>query len=67
MRLLQFLQITYFDNEQKCTSASQLATTMKCAFLRDKKVIFLLILSGNTNLFLDLKPIYMQNMQKLRN
>ncbi len=31
--------------------------TIKCAFLRDKKVILLLllILSGNPNLFLDLK------------
>ncbi len=32
--------------------------TIKCAFLRDKKVILLLILSGNPNLFLDLKKYH---------
>ncbi len=32
--------------------------TIKCAFLRDKKVILLLILSGNPNLFLDLKQYH---------
>ncbi len=35
--------------------------TIKCAFLRDKKVILLLLLllsSGNPNLFLDLKQYH---------
>ncbi len=38
----------------------QTQATIKCAFLRDKKVILLLllILSGNPNLFLDLKQYH---------
>ncbi len=44
---------------------TQTTTTIKCAFLRDKKVILLLILSGNTNPLLDLKHYHMQNTQKL--
>ncbi len=39
----------------------QTQATIKCAFLRDKKVILLLLLllsSGNPNLFLDLKQYH---------
>ncbi len=38
----------------------QTQATIKCAFLRDKKVILLLllILSGNPNLFLDFKQYH---------
>ncbi len=40
-----------------CT-LTQTAATIKCAFLRDKKrvsLLLLVMLLGNTNLFLDLK------------
>ncbi len=38
-------------------------TTIKCAFLRDKKVILLLILLGNTNLFIDLKQYHSEHAE----
>ncbi len=62
IRLLQFLHMfTDFDNELKLICILTQATiTIKCAFLRDKNVILLLILSGNTNLLLDLKRYHMQ-------
>ncbi len=37
-------------------------TTIKCAFLRDK-VILLLILLGNTNLFIDLKQYHSEHAE----
>ncbi len=36
MRLLQFLDVTDFDNEQIYICILTQATTIKCAFLRDK-------------------------------
>ncbi len=51
--------VTDFDNEQKCYLCILTQATIKCAFLRDKKVILLsLILWGNQNRFLDLKQYH---------
>ncbi len=41
LRLLQFFtDATDFDNEQKMQLGIQTQATIKCAFLRDKKVIY---------------------------
>ncbi len=63
--LFVFTDVTDFDNEQKFTSASNSSYyNYQLCIPKRQKVILLLILSGNTNLFLDLKQYY---MQKLRN
>ncbi len=49
-----FTDATDFDNE-KIYLCILTQATIKCAFLRDKNVILLIILSGTQNLFLDLK------------
>ncbi len=49
--------VTDFDNEQKCYCILTQAT-IKCVFLRDKKVMLLsFILWGNPNRFLDFETI----------
>ncbi len=61
LRLLQFLQMLLILKINKNVPNWIILTeaTIKCAFLRDKKVILLLlILSGNPNLFLDLKQYH---------
>ncbi len=56
--LLQFLQTLLILIMNKNVPLHPQAT-IKCAFLRDKKVILLLIiLSSNPNLFLDLKQYH---------
>ncbi len=57
LRLLQFLQMLLILKMNKNVHLHLTQATIKCAFLRDKKVI-LLILSGNPNLFLDLKQYH---------
>ncbi len=57
LRLIIFIDVTDFKNEQNIYLCILTQATIKCAFLRDKKVI-LLILSGNPNLFLDLKQYH---------
>ncbi len=59
LRLLQFLQMLLILKMNKNLRLHLTQATIKCAFLRDKKVILLLlILSGNPNLFLDLKQYH---------
>ncbi len=58
VRLLQFLQMLLILIMNKNLPLHLTQATIKCAFLRDKKVILLLILSGNPNLFLDLKQYH---------
>ncbi len=56
LRLVQFLQMLLILKMDLCILTQ---ATIKCAFLRDKKVmILLLILSGSPNLFLDLKQYH---------
>ncbi len=59
LRLLQFLQMLLILKINKMYLCILTQATIKCAFLRDKKVILLLlILSGNPNPFLDLKQYH---------